>query len=164
MTRRAAIGTSAAASIALAAPRIVLGETARTLRFIPHADLASLDPVWTTADIARNHGNMIYDQLFGLDAGFRAQPQMVEGYRVDDQGMLCELTLRDGLTFHDKTPVLARDCVASVLRWGQRDAYGSVLLARSDEIAAQSDRVIRIRLKKPFSLLPPRHWRSRTAS
>jgi peptide/nickel transport system substrate-binding protein len=152
MTRRATLG--AAASIALAAPRIVRAETARTLRFIPHADLASLDPVWTTADISRNHGNMIYDQLFGLDAGFRPQPQMLDGYRTDNDGLVWELTLRDGLVFHDKIPVLARDCVASVLRWGKRDSYGSALLDRTDEITASSDRMIRIRLKKPFCLLP----------
>src|SRR4051794_22998647 len=123
MTRRALLGTAAA----LAAPAIVQAEAARTLRFIPHADLASLDPVWTTADIARNHGNMIYDQLFGLDAGFQARPQMVAGVRVEDEGKTWDLTLRDGLMFHDKTPVLARDCAASVLRWAKRDAYGSAL-------------------------------------
>ncbi len=149
MTRRALLGTTAA----LAAPAIVQAEAARTLRFIPHADLASLDPVWTTADIARNHGNMIYDQLFGLDTGFQARPQMVAGFRVEDEGKTWDLTLRDGLMFHDKTPVLARDCAASVLRWAKRDAYGSALIARSDEISAVSDNIIRIRLKKPFSLL-----------
>jgi peptide/nickel transport system substrate-binding protein len=142
MTRRAVIGTGTA-SVALAAPGIVRGEAARTLRFIPHADLASLDPVWTTADIARNHGNMIYDQLFGFDAEFRPQPQMIDFYRVDSEGTTYEFTLREGLAFHDKTPVLARDCVASILRWGQRDAYGSVLLARADEVTAAADRVIR---------------------
>src|ERR1700728_1799671 len=120
MTRRALLGAAAA----LAAPNIVQAEAARTLRFIPHADLASIDPIWTTADIARNHGNMVYDQLFGLDANFQPRPQMLAGFRVDDDGTTWDLTLRDGLMFHDKTPVLARDCAASVLRWAKRDAYG----------------------------------------
>ena len=55
----------------LAAPRIARAQAQRELRFIPHADLASLDPVWTTADITRNHGNMVYDLLYGLDANFQ---------------------------------------------------------------------------------------------
>jgi peptide/nickel transport system substrate-binding protein len=151
MTRRTLLGTAAAT---LAAPAIVQAEASRTLRFIPHADLASLDPVWTTADIARNHGNMVYDQLFGLDVGFQSHPQMLAGYRIEDEGLTWDLTLRDGLTFHDKTPVLARDCAASVLRWAKRDAYGSALLARTNEVTAPSDNVIRIRLKTPFALLP----------
>ena len=104
MTRRALLTTAAA----LAAPAIVQAEASRTLRFIPHADLASLDPMWTTADIARNHGNMVYDQLFGVDAKFVSQPQMLAGFRVDNSGTTWDLTLRDGLMFHDKTPVLAK--------------------------------------------------------
>jgi peptide/nickel transport system substrate-binding protein len=150
ITRRTLLGAAAA----LAAPAIVRAEAARTLRFIPHADLASIDPIWTTADIARNHGNMVYDQLFGLDANFQPHPQMVAGTRIEDDGATWNLTLRDGLLFHDNTPVLARDCAASVLRWAKRDAYGSALLARTNEITAPSDKVIRVRLKRPFALLP----------
>jgi peptide/nickel transport system substrate-binding protein len=146
--------TVLAAAASLAAPAITLAETARVLRFIPHADLASLDPMWTTADIARNHGNMVYDQLYGFDAAFVAHPQMLAGHTIEDDGLTWNLTLRDGLKFHDGTPVLARDCVASVQRWAVRDAYGSALLARVNEIAAPNDKVIRIRLKKPFALLP----------
>ena len=73
---RRTVLTSAAA---LAVPRIARGQSRNELRFIPHADLASLDPVWTTADITRNHGNMVYDLLYGLDADFQPHPQMVDG-------------------------------------------------------------------------------------
>ena len=67
-----------------------------------------------------------------------------------------DITLRDGLKFHDNTPVLAKDCVASIQRWWKRDAFGSVLAAVTDEMSAPSDKVIRFRLKKPFALLPMR--------
>ena len=33
-----------------------------------HSDLKILDPIWTTAYIVRNHGYMIYDTLFAMDA------------------------------------------------------------------------------------------------
>ncbi len=146
--------TVLAAAAALAAPAITRADAERTLRFIPHADLASLDPMWTTADIARNHGNMVYDLLYGFDAAFVPHPQMLAGHTIEDDATTWVLTLRDGLRFHDNTQVLARDCVASIKRWGVRDAYGSALLARVNEIAAPSDKVIRIRLKRPFALLP----------
>ena len=126
----------------------------RTLRFIPSVDLPSVDPVSTTTLTTLLYGNTIYDQLFGLDAGFQPQPQMLAGHRTDADGTLWELTLREGLLFHDGMPVVARDCVASILRWARRDAYGSALLARADEIMAASDRMIRIRLKAPFAQLP----------
>src|ERR1700688_2876208 len=37
------------------------------LRFIPNANLTSLDPIWTTALVAQAHALMIYDTLYALD-------------------------------------------------------------------------------------------------
>ena len=37
---------------------------------------------WTTAYISRNHGYMIYDTLFAMDAKGEIQPQMVDKYEV----------------------------------------------------------------------------------
>jgi peptide/nickel transport system substrate-binding protein len=58
------------------------------------------------------------------------------------------------LRFHDGSPVLARDALASIQRWWHRDAFGAELASRTDEISAPSDSVIRFRLNKPFTLLP----------
>jgi peptide/nickel transport system substrate-binding protein len=152
MRRRILLTGSSA--VLLSAPRVVRSETARTLRYMPSSDLPTLDPTSGGGNTARDHCNTIYDQLFGVDASFQPHPQMVAGFRTEAGGAIWELTLRDGLLFHDNTPVLARDCVASIRRWAARDSYGISLLARTDEIAAPSDRVIRFRLKRPFALLP----------
>ena len=154
MKRRDVLKTALAGATALAAPRIVQADAAKTIIFTPHADLASLDPVWTTADITRNFSLAVYDTLYGYDADFNVQPQMVDGHVVSDDGKQWDLTLRDGLAFHDGTPVLARDCVATIQRFAKRDPFGGALMARTDEISAPSDKVIRFRLKKPFALLP----------
>ena len=50
--------------------------------------------------------------------------------------------------------MLARDCVASIKRWGARDAFGQALMARTDELSAPDDKTIVFRLKQPFALLP----------
>jgi len=154
ISRRTVLSSAVAGAAALTAPRIASAQAQRELKFIPHADLASLDPVWTTADITRNHGNMIYDLLYGLDENFQPHPQAIEGHRIDSDGLTWELTLREGLKFHDGEKVLARDCVASIQRWARRDAFGSAMIGRVNEITAPSDNVIRIRLKKLFTLLP----------
>ena len=57
---------------------------------------------------------------------------MVEGHVVENDGRDWTLTLRDGLSFHDDTPVLARDVVASVQRWAARDC-SVALMAATDE-------------------------------
>jgi peptide/nickel transport system substrate-binding protein len=138
----------------LALPRIVRAASATTLKFVPQIDLAFLDPHWTTANVTRGHGYMVFDTLYGQDGTFTPQPQMLEGHVVENDGKLWKLTLRQGLLWHDGGRVLARDCAASIRRWAARDAYGGALMAATDELLAPDDRTIQFRLKKPFPLLP----------
>ncbi len=147
-----AAGASLAAS--LARPALVRAQSASTLRFTPQQDLVTLDPVTTTGYISRNHGYMVFDTLYGMDGNFRATPQMVDGHRVAEDGRRWDLTLREGLLWHDGEKVLARDCVASIRRWARRDPFGETLMAATDELSAPDDRTIRFRLKRPFPLLP----------
>jgi peptide/nickel transport system substrate-binding protein len=149
MRRRTFLATAAA----LAAPRIGRGAEASVLRFIPQSDLAVLDPIWTGAYVTRNHGMMVFDTLYGMDRAFRVSPQMVAGDTTSDDGRTRTLTLRDGLLWHDGEKVLARDCVASIRRWGARDSFGQTVLAVTDELSAPDDKTIRFRLKRPFPLL-----------
>ena len=151
MHRRIALAAIAAT---LAAPRLLRAQPSRTLRFVPQADPAILDPVVTTGLVTRNHGFMIFDMLYGVDEQFRPQPQMVEGHVVSADGLRWTMTLREGLRFHDGSPVLARDAVASVRRWGAKDTFGASLFAVVDEVSATDDRTIDWRLKAPFPLLP----------
>jgi peptide/nickel transport system substrate-binding protein len=120
---------------------------------MPQIDLVFLDPHYSMTNITRNHGGLVFDQLYGTDGNFVAQPQMAEGHTVEDEGKRWRITLREGLRWHDGPPVLARDCVASIRRWGGRDVLGRELLAISDEISALDDRTIQFRLKQPFPLL-----------
>jgi peptide/nickel transport system substrate-binding protein len=139
---------------AIAAPRAAGAQRSRVLRFIPQNDLTVLDPVFAAVYATRTHALMVFDTLYGTDSGFRPSPQMVEGHVVEDGGLTWRLTLRDGLKWHDGERVLARDCVASIRRWGQRDPFGQSLLAATAEISAESDKVIRFRLHRRFPMLP----------
>jgi hypothetical protein len=79
--RRTALGLpllGAAMASGLARPAIGQG-AARTLRFVPHANLTSLDPLWSNTLISLNHAYMVCDQLYGLDEGLIPRPQMAEG-------------------------------------------------------------------------------------
>src|SRR5918912_527853 len=101
-TRRGVLGGLAAAAVA---PAVVRAQTppsaARTVKAVMHADLRVLDPIWTTANISAYHGAMIYDTLFGLDASFKPQPQMVSKWGLSDDKLAYTFELRDGLKFHD---------------------------------------------------------------
>src|ERR1700744_2988753 len=149
MKRRTFMATAAAS--ALGRPAIAAGT--KPLIFVPQANLTSLDPVWTTATVTRNFALMVYDMLYGRDEAFNPQPQMVAGHVIDDDGKRWTMRLRDGLMFHDGTPVLARDCVASLQRWLKRDAVSVTINARVDAIETPDDRTLVWRLNKPFPLL-----------
>jgi peptide/nickel transport system substrate-binding protein len=143
----------AAAALALPLARPAVAGAAQTLIFVPQANLTSLDPVWTTATVTRNFALMVYEQLYGRDEAFNPQPQMVAGHVIDDDGKRWTMRLRDGLMFHDGTPVLAPDCVASLQRWLKRDAVSVTINARVDAIETPDDRTLVWRLNKPFPLL-----------
>jgi peptide/nickel transport system substrate-binding protein len=125
----------------------------KTLRFIPQADLRSIDPIWTTAYVTRNFGYLVFDTLFSLDKDFKPQPQMVDRWTVSDDKLAYSFTLRDGLKWHDGQPVRAVDCVASIQRWGKRDTLGQKLMEAIAEIQAPDDKTFTIRLRAPFPLI-----------
>jgi peptide/nickel transport system substrate-binding protein len=153
MRRRDMLKSALAGSVALAAPSVARAQGKSVLKFIPHADLTSFDPVWTTADITRNYSLAVLDTLYGLDAQFRPQLQMLAGEVISGDGKQWDLTLRENLKFHDGTPVLARDCVATIQRWAKRDPLGNVLMALTTDLSAPTDKTIRFKLQKPFALL-----------
>lgn len=124
-----------------------LAET--TLNVVMQAPLRTLDPILSTAQIVRTHGFMVFDTLLGMDAKYNPQPQMAD-YTVSADKMTYTFTLRDGLKWHDGTPVKAEDCVASIKRWAANDGAGRTMLAHVAALEATSDKQLVIRLSKPF--------------
>lgn len=142
--------------LAAAAAALTISATASaqsTLRMVLINDLSSLDPVVSTAAFVRNHGFLVYDQLFAFDSQGEARPQMVREYEASPDGMRYRFTLREGLAFHDGTPVRAADAVASIRRWGQRDVVGKALLAATASLAVEDDRTFTLTLARPFALV-----------
>jgi peptide/nickel transport system substrate-binding protein len=137
---------------ALARPAFSQAAT-RTLKFVPQANLASPDPIWTTATIATIHGYMVWDTLYAVDTKLTPQPQMCAGAETSQDGLTWTLHLRDGLVFHDGDPVRASDCVASIRRWTERNPFGQILVERLDSLQARDDRRIEFRLKQPYPAL-----------
>ncbi len=155
MQRRHLLAAAAATALtptALSRPAIAQA-SARTLRFIPEGNLQNPDPIWSTTTVARNFGYMVWDTLYGVTETMEPKPQMVEGHEVSADGLTWRMRLREGLKFHDDTPVRPADCIASIMRWMKRDGFGQRLEAALNEIRAIDDRSFEFRLKRPFPLL-----------
>ena len=142
-------GTAAGLGI-LAAPRLSLAQNSRVLRFVPQANLSSLDAVAGTQYVVRNAALMIWETLYGVDHTIDPKPQMAEGHQVTPDFKDWTFKLREGLKWHDGEPVLSRDVKASLERWMVRDTMGQRIKATLDTIELPDDRTIRIRLNKPF--------------
>ena len=125
----------------------------KTLRVAMHADVRTLDPVWTTQTIASIHGNMVYDQLFNLDGKLEPQPQLIDSWTVSDDKKTYVFTLREGTKFHDGTPIRSADAIASFRRWAARRNPGKILLDFTDSITALDDRRFEWKLNQPYGLV-----------
>ena len=128
MLRRHLFKLAAGAAV-LAAPQIAKALRASTLKFVPINGVTELDPVWSGSRFTQVHGYMVFDTLYGLDEHYTPQPQMVKGHTLENDRKLWTLRLREGLRFHDGTPVLGRDVVASIRRWAGRDGFGDTLMS-----------------------------------
>jgi peptide/nickel transport system substrate-binding protein len=131
-------------------PALSQGAAARTLRFVPQANLANFDPVWGTQYVVRNAAALVWDTLYGVDATLQPQRQMVESEETSDDGLVWTFRLRPGLKFHDGEPVLSKDVVASLARWSARDSMGLMIKAIQNELTAVDDRTFRWALKQPY--------------
>ena len=138
-------------AVLVASPAVA--QSNKTLRVAMHSDLKILDPVWTTAYIVRNHGYMIYDTLFALDAKLQPQPQMVDSWTVSDDQLVWTFKLRDGLKWHDGQPVTTADVLPSIKRFTDKDTLGGLLAASTREMKAIDEKTFQIVLKEPYGLM-----------
>jgi len=141
---------AAAALLASLNPGVALAQSPKTLTAVLESDVRTLDPTFTTAYITRTFGYMVYDTLFAVDSKGNVQPQMVDKFEVSPDKMQYTFTLRPGLKFHDGQSVTARDVVASLKRWGQRDSLGKQLFAAIGSLTAPDDSTFALKLSSPF--------------
>jgi len=125
----------------------------KVLRAVMHADVRTLDPIWTTQTIAAIHGLMVYDTLFSSDINLKPQPQMVDTWTVSPDRKVYTFKLRDGLKFHDGSPVTAKDVVASMNRWGKRDSGGKQLMSYTTSLVAKDSKTFEWTMREPYGLL-----------
>ncbi len=150
LIKRSTIATAVAAATLAALPAHA---QQNTLKVVMHSDLKIVDPIWTTAYITRNHGYMIYDTLFAMDAKGDIKPQMVDKWSVSPDNLVWTFTLRDGLLFHDDKPVTSEDVIASLKRWAAKDSLGQKLWTFVKDTQAVDARTFRITLNAPTGLM-----------
>jgi len=118
-----------------------------------HSDLKIVDPIWTTAYMSRNYGYMVYDTLFSINTKGEVKPQMIDDVSISEDGLTYNFTLRAGLKFHDDAPVTSDDVIASLQRWGAKDAMGQKMMGFVDEMIATGDTTFQFKMNEPTGMV-----------
>ncbi len=132
----AALGAGTLATGTLATPGVSRAQGTRVLRFIPQANLSSLDAIAGTQYVVRNAACWCGTRCSASTHQLDAQAADGEGYENSPDFKDWTFKLRAGLKFHDGEPVSARDVIASLNRWMVRDTMGQRIKASLDELAA----------------------------
>ncbi len=92
----------------------------------------------------------LYDPLLVLDAEENPQPWLAEEWTVSDDGLIYELKLREGVTFHDGMAMNA-EAVKAVIDFYRDNAEASAFYGFEgiEEVEAVDDATIRVTLSAP---------------
>jgi peptide/nickel transport system substrate-binding protein len=88
--------------------------------------------------------------LFSLDDDNTPQPQMVEDWTVSDDAKTWTFTLRDGLQFHDGSPVTSEEVVLSIARFNKKDKLGKLMDLVTDKWEQIDAKTFSVTLTEPF--------------
>lgn len=124
-----------------------------TLRTVSQASIKALDRIWTTAFVTHVSTMHMHESLLGWDNTDTIQPVMLKEWKVSPDSKTYTFTLRDGLAFHDGTPVTASDVVASINRWKQKSSSAVLMFKRVEGVEAVDATNLNLKLKEPYGLV-----------
>jgi peptide/nickel transport system substrate-binding protein len=139
--------TAAALALALiAAP--AFGQT--TLRIGVSADPNMLDPAQSGSVFERVVFSALCDKLVDLDPQLNFTPQLATAWAWGDGGRSLTFTLREGVTFHDGTPMTAEAVKINLDRYREaRESRRKTELASVSAVEVVDARTVRLVLKAP---------------
>lgn len=97
--------------------------------------------------------SLVYEGLFRLDSGFQPQPVLCTRYTANAAYTEYELTLADGVTFHNGEALTAADATASLNAARASSVYAH-RLRNVAEVTALSDLTLKITLSTANANLP----------
>src|SRR5258708_14775474 len=74
-------------------------------------------------------------------------------YEISPDRLTYTFTLRDGLKFHDGSPVTTKDVIASLKRWGAKDGVGQRLMGYVTGLDAADDQTSKMMLREPYGMV-----------
>ena len=157
-----ALMVAAACSLVAAAPLMSSGPATSapkrggTITMALEADFPSLDPIRVSALVERQVAMAIMDPLFDLSEDGQLVPVLAKGYEALEDGRIYRISLRDGVKFHDGTPLNAEAVVFNIERLRNPKNACRCLPLLSDilEVKAVDALTVDFVMKGPNAVLP----------
>ena len=131
------------------APKQLFAAAARqetgTLRVAWGGSPATLDPLSASADTEIAFLNAVYDYLIDTDAQSNLVPRLARSWEVSEDGLTYTLTLAEGVTFHDGSPLTVDDVIWTFDRL-RSDGPTADLLAGVESVEAGDGNSVIFRL------------------
>ena len=113
-------------------------------------DLVSLDPHIETDAGTRDVVFNLYEGLVKPDSDGEIVPAVASDVQVSDDAKQYSFTLRDGITFHDGTPVTVEDVKYSIDRYAEIQGESSAFSIVSD-VVIEDEKTVVVNLKESYS-------------
>lgn len=106
-------------------------------------------------DVDRDLSALVFSGLFRLNDKLEAVPDLAERFRWSEDGLMFEVTLREGVRFHDGEPLTASD-VEFTYQTAKNPAWRSPLgtALRGVTIVRVDERTVQFKLEQPRPTLP----------
>jgi peptide/nickel transport system substrate-binding protein len=111
-------------------------------------DPDQLDPHTTTSSFAFTVLENVYDTLVQPGDDLTPEPALAESWETSEDLLTWTFTLREGVTFHDGSPLTASDVVASFERISEEGA-NAFRLGAVEAYEAPDDRTVVMELNRP---------------
>lgn len=124
-----------------------------TLNVAYNAQPATFDPHVTGATATREIDRNVFEGLFEEDAEGNPQPQLCESYDKSDDNKEWTFYLRKGVKFHNGEEMKAKDVIASLDRWLNKNAIArkSIPEWSFEEV---DEYTVKLTLEEPCLFLP----------
>ncbi len=96
---------------------------------------------------------LIYDSLFSVYQDFSYVPNLCESYTVTEDGLEYAFEIKEGITFHDGSPLTAADANFSLSLIFESGSYYASVLSDIESFAANRQTLF-IKLKRPVANFP----------
>lgn len=122
-----------------------------TAVLVTDADPETLNPGLTTSSQASDVSAKIYEALVWIDPDGQPQPLLAESWKVSDDELTYDFTLRQGVTWHDGKPFTSADIKWTMEEGMKNNSRAQGVISKIASIETPSDSQVVITLSEPYA-------------